>query len=375
MIRYIVPFAVALFGVTVSNAQTTILEKAIKQINQYQTVSYKQAIVSVGPFDANETKLSIMSDVKQITPGGARLFRMADARGYTNIGNGSTRIDLDLNENTYRVSDKALDEPEGSPYYWAKFMQDKLASAPTKIKQLADTLINASPAYHIQIKLKDTVNARICYDLCLDKKTLLPVYTKQYLHGQFGKGDINSTLLATMATENRYTNYRINAKNFPNLAEYKIPVNFRPEKKVDLLTAGTKLPDWSLQDLEGKTYSEASSKGKVILVDLFFVNCGACALSQPVLAKLHEKYKGSDVEIFSINTSDTKDAVQKYIAKNNIKYPILMKGAGIAKKFQVSAYPTFFVVDKQGKIASVIEGYSDDFEKTVTSQIDRELGR
>ncbi|MDB5110673.1 MAG: hypothetical protein JWR67_3657, partial [Mucilaginibacter sp.] len=37
------------------------------------------------------------------------------------------------------------------------------------------------------------------------------------------------------------------------------------------------------------------------------------------------------------------------------------------------AAPTFYFIDQEGKIASVVDGYSDDFEKKMSAIIDNLL--
>lgn len=371
---YIVALVLCL-AVSKIQAQTAVLENAVKRINTYESLSYKLADAQRGPFSDEETKLTIQTWVKRDLQSGVELFKMDEARGFIIIGNGSTRVDLDLNEKTYRINTDSQNEPYNSPYHWAKFMHDKLASVPGKIKRLKDTAINAANCYHIRITMNDTVNARQFYDLCLNKTTYLPVYVKEYLQGAFGKGDVKATVLATMINEYRYADYQIDPKNFPDIENYKIPADFKTEHKVPLMATGSPSPDWVLQDLKGVKYSGAKLQGKLLLVDFYFNSCGACALSQPVLKRLHQKYKSSDITFLSINTSDTKEAVAKYVAKNGIRYPVLISGKEVAKKFQVSAFPTFYLIDSKGIVAGVIEGYGDDFEKDLTARIDKQLKR
>jgi thioredoxin-related protein len=47
----------------------------------------------------------------------------------------------------------------------------------------------------------------------------------------------------------------------------------------------------------------------------------------------------------------------------------------VAKLYKTSAYPTFYFIDKEGKIANVFSGYSDDFETKTSSIIDSLLNK
>lgn len=218
--------------------------------------------------------------------------------------------------------------------------------------------------------MTDSVSSKEIYDLCLNKRSYLPVYTKEYLQGKFGKGDMTIDNVAVMINESTYTNYRINSKEVIDIKALTIPVDFSPEKKIAMLTAGSRAPNWELRNLQGTIVSDAKLRGKVILMDFSFNACAACMLSIPTLKKLHEKYRGSDVNILTVNTSDTKQSVIAFIKKNNISYPVLINGSKVAKNFKISAYPSFYLIDKNGFIAATFEGYGKSFENEIIKKID-----
>jgi peroxiredoxin len=140
---------------------------------------------------------------------------------------------------------------------------------------------------------------------------------------------------------------------------------------MELMPAGAKAPAWTLRSLKGVTVSSSQLRGKIILLDFSFNECAACMLSIPVLNRLHDKYKGSNIEIATVNTSNTRESVARFVKKNNIYYPILLKGSKVSKDFQVSAYPTFIIIDPEGNIAASFEGFSSALESSLIAQIDK----
>jgi len=352
-------------------AQINILKKAVQKINQYQSISYSQIDRQKNPFSGDWITLNVKTSVSSaIGNTKSELYYVQESRGYNYIYNGSTRIDLDLNNKTYELKEEPGDEPYKTPYYWAQFIQTKLTTSPEKIRLMPDTNINHTPCFHIKIVMTDSASSREIHDLCLNKTNYLPVYIKQYLQGKFGKGDMTSDNIALMINESSYTNYNLNAKHFKSIKDLSIPADFHPEKKVAMITAGNSSPNWELQDLQGNILSNAQLKGKVTLIDFSFNACAACMLSIPTLKRLHERYKGSNVSIMTINTSDPKLSIIAFTKKNDINYPVLLKGSKVAKSFQISAYPSFYLIDKNGTIAATFEGYSKELENELIEKID-----
>jgi peroxiredoxin len=148
------------------------------------------------------------------------------------------------------------------------------------------------------------------------------------------------------------------------------PPKEQPKEQSALLASGAVAPDWSLYTAEGKKVSLTEMKGKVVLLDFFFIGCEGCMRSLKPLNKLHEKYKNQNVAMVSMTYRDSKKSVIEFKKNYNIKYPIYVDAGDVVKLYHVEGFPTFYLINKEGKIANVIVGYSDDFEEKVTSIID-----
>ena len=82
--------------------------------------------------------------------------------------------------------------------------------------------------------------------------------------------------------EATYFNYKFDQAEV-NSNSFAIPNNFSPRKnggpKSTLLSAGTPAPDWTLYDVDGNKVSLSKLKGKVVLLDFYFIGCAGCMLS------------------------------------------------------------------------------------------------
>ena len=107
-----------------------------------------------------------------------------------------------------------------------------------------------------------------------------------------------------------------------------------------------------------QTIQPDTTKGKVVLVDVWATWCGPCKVEIPHLKKLEEEMKGKNVEIISLSTDDPKDKAKwlKMIKDENLGGTQLFAGGPsneFSQYYKVNTIPRFLVFDKQGKIVTV----------------------
>ncbi|RYG37670.1 TlpA family protein disulfide reductase [bacterium] len=121
---------------------------------------------------------------------------------------------------------------------------------------------------------------------------------------------------------------------------------------------GKPLPKLALKDLAGKTHTNASLKGKVVLLDFWATWCGPCKAAAPTMNSLFGKYKGKGLQVIGVNITDKEPAVKKYVADHKYTYPFTPASDTFAQALGVGPIPTFVLVDKAGKVRHVIVGFN-----------------
>jgi len=58
---------------------------------------------------------------------------------------------------------------------------------------------------------------------------------------------------------------------------------------------GSDAPDFSAVDMNGNSYSLGILKGKVVVINFWFVECKPCVIEMPELNEIVEKYKSEEV--------------------------------------------------------------------------------
>jgi thiol-disulfide isomerase/thioredoxin len=119
-------------------------------------------------------------------------------------------------------------------------------------------------------------------------------------------------------------------------------------------------PDFQLQTLDGKPLTLASASGKVVLLNFWATWCGPCRMEIPGLIELQKQYKDS-LQVISllVDVDDVEDA-RKFVQDAGVNYPVAVATNDIRIRYGgVSALPTLFVLDTQGRIVQKHVGLYD----------------
>ena len=131
----------------------------------------------------------------------------------------------------------------------------------------------------------------------------------------------------------------------------------RPETEV--LRPGYPPPDFTFQDLDGKTHRLSDYRGEVILLDFWFMSCGACQAIIPEMVQTYDKLHGMGLEIIGINGVDSEETLRPFLAEKKIAWPQTIQhktDSPVYKRYRVSAAPIYYLIDRDGKIAAQREG-------------------
>ncbi len=136
------------------------------------------------------------------------------------------------------------------------------------------------------------------------------------------------------------------------------------------LKEGEKAPEFSLKGLDGKEYSLADQKGKVVLLDFWTTWCSPCVVAMPGIQKLHENLNKKGLVAWGINPETDIDRVAEFLENKGITYPTLLdKGGKVSGLYNVTAIPRCIIIDRNGMIAKDFTGYSKAQEQIIEESI------
>jgi thiol-disulfide isomerase/thioredoxin len=110
-------------------------------------------------------------------------------------------------------------------------------------------------------------------------------------------------------------------------------------------------PHFEVKDLEGKEISLEAYKGKVILLNFWATWCGPCRAEIPALVDLQNKYKDR-LQIIGMAVDEEDDSELREVMKSeSINYPVALTTGQVRMAYGgISALPTVFVIDPQGRV-------------------------
>jgi peroxiredoxin len=373
-------FTIFLYSKTV-DAQIAPIQKLIDKVESYDNFSY-QSIGKLRDMSA-DTTVALNTELFLKAPHD-KLFGYLYSIETNHKSETFHKIDLYNGEGLtiLSITDSTF-FPEKEPYLpyhqsligGLRSLKDRYSRKPFGVTMLKDTIINGKANSHLIANVFDTLeNNQHLYsyrNYYIDKQTALPSLVT--IIGKYK----NNGLVNTYYEEIKYFNYQLDRSDI-TVANFVRPKGFKPRESqapLALLALGTTAPDWTLNDANGRQVSLSQLHGKVVLLDFYFIGCSGCMASIKPLNSIYEKYKSKDLIIASLTERDSKNAVLDFEKRYKIKYPGYLHAADVVKSYHVRSFPTFYFIDKEGKIGGVFIGCENDFEEQVTSVVDSLLSK
>jgi len=135
-------------------------------------------------------------------------------------------------------------------------------------------------------------------------------------------------------------------------------------------------PDFSFTTYQKQDISNASLRGKVVLVDFWGTWCPPCRESVPALRSLNKKYAGKAFQLVSVSSDDDEDVWKTFIKAERMDWSQYIDLPGeVLRAFKVESFPTFVVLDKDGVIRFRQSGEGPETEGELEDAINRYLKR
>lgn len=141
---------------------------------------------------------------------------------------------------------------------------------------------------------------------------------------------------------------------------------------MDRLSKGLEVSDYEFTDADGRTFSLSDFRGeKHVLLDFWFVGCGPCLRDVPELKALSSDF-AERLEIIAVNPLQPIEKVTPYRDKHAIPYAMAVpdRPAEIKSEFNVNSYPTYIVIDPDGRTALFAAGDLGAVRKLLESEGD-----
>lgn len=131
-------------------------------------------------------------------------------------------------------------------------------------------------------------------------------------------------------------------------------------RESSLLSFGEQAPNFELTSVDGEVISTADLTGKPTLLYFWAPWCGVCKASMPNLESYYQENK-EQVNVVSVALSfEQLEEVHMALLKHKLTFPTLIGNADVAEQYKIEGFPTYYLLDKNGEVASKSLGYSTE---------------
>jgi peroxiredoxin len=117
-------------------------------------------------------------------------------------------------------------------------------------------------------------------------------------------------------------------------------------------------PAFTLQSLDGKTVTLGQYKGDVVMINFWASWCGPCRQEMPLLDDIYKQYKDMGFVLLGVNVEPDASNANGWLKKTPVSYPILYDPkSSVSQLYSVQAMPTTVIIDRQGVVRYVHNGY------------------
>lgn len=120
-------------------------------------------------------------------------------------------------------------------------------------------------------------------------------------------------------------------------------------------------PAFSLISMQDELiHFDPTKQSKKTLIYFFATWCGICHASIDNIEDIKESV-GDSVNFYAIALDwKTKSEVEDFLAQHDLTIPVLLGNQEVWRNYQISGFPSYYVIDKDGKIASKDMGYTTE---------------
>ncbi len=133
---------------------------------------------------------------------------------------------------------------------------------------------------------------------------------------------------------------------------------------------GQQAPDFALKSSTGENMRLSEYRGDVVMINFWATWCGPCQQEMPHLDALYSRYQRVGFNLLGVNVDVDTGRAMDMIEDLGVNFPVLFDPRGeVSKLYGVSSMPFTIIVDREGTVRYVHDGYESGYEDMYLDQI------
>ncbi|MCK9640791.1 MAG: TlpA family protein disulfide reductase [Prolixibacteraceae bacterium] len=149
-----------------------------------------------------------------------------------------------------------------------------------------------------------------------------------------------------------------------------------PKGAATFVAMGMQVPKFQFESTKGKTTSIRDFKGKFVLINFFATWCGPCKMELPkIQAEIWNKHHDNPKFVMlTFGREHNWQEVNKFKKDNGFLFSFYPDPKrGVYGKFAAQTIPRSFLLDEEGKIIYMSEGFEESHFNELVKLIDSKL--
>jgi len=139
---------------------------------------------------------------------------------------------------------------------------------------------------------------------------------------------------------------------------------------VNAATDSGPAPDFALKSQSGENLRLSEFQGEVVMINFWASWCGPCRQEMPLLDELYTQYQPLGFTILGVNVEEDSSKAKQLLKESPVNFPILFDNKSeVSKLYKVVAMPSTVLVDRDGNVRYLHQGYKPGYEESYQQQV------
>ena len=131
------------------------------------------------------------------------------------------------------------------------------------------------------------------------------------------------------------------------------------------------VPDFSMVALDGRRLTPEDLAGRAVLLDFWGTWCAPCREATPELGRLAERLSDEPFELVAVSNDASREVLERYLAEHDYDWTqVWDRGGEVGRNaFLVRSYPTYLILDHEGRVIYRVSGWGDAIQRDLTRRV------